>query len=269
MRIAILGASSEIAKDLIFSYSKTTDIKLRLFARSCEKVSDWLLTVGLAGRYTVDSFTEFGKEEYDAIINFVGVGNPVKAQALGNSIFDITQRFDELVLDYLQTHQACRYLFLSSGAVYGSGFMEPANQETLATIPINNLTPHDWYGVAKLYAECRHRSFPALPIIDIRIFNYFSHTQDLSARFLITDILRAIRDKSILKTSPDYIVRDFLHPSDFYGLVCALLSAPPANTVVDADTLRIKLKYFAVFADSLVGGTFAFESFRSSLVPPY
>ena len=72
-----------------------------------------------------------------------------------------------------------------------------------------------------------------LSIIDIRVFNYFSRTQDISARFLITDILRAIRDKTVLKTSPDYIVRDFLHPSDFYRLVSALLSAPAANAAVD------------------------------------
>jgi hypothetical protein len=72
-----------------------------------------------------------------------------------------------------------------------------------------------------------------LPIIDIRVFNYFSRTQDISARFLITDILRAIRDNTVLKTSPDYIVRDFLHPSDFYSLVSALLSAPAANAAVD------------------------------------
>ncbi|MDH4285530.1 MAG: NAD(P)-dependent oxidoreductase, partial [Gallionellaceae bacterium] len=74
---------------------------------------------------------------------------------------------------------------------------------------------------------------PDLLIIDIRVFNYFSRTQDISARFLITDILRAIRDKTVLKTSPDYIVRDFLHPSDFHGLVSVLLSAPAANVSVD------------------------------------
>ena len=50
---------------------------------------------------------------------------------------------------------------------------------------------------------------------------------------MITDMLRAIRDKTVMKTSPDYIVRDFLHPSDFYKLVSALLVAPAANAVVD------------------------------------
>ncbi len=152
---------------------------------------------------------------------------------MGNSIFDVTLRFDEMVLEYQKAHPACRYLFLSSGAAYGSGFSEPAKRDTSAVVAINNLAPHEWYGVAKLHAECRHRAHPELPIVDIRVFNYFSRTQDLDARFLITDMLRAIRDKAVLKTSPDYIVRDFLHPSDFYRLVRALLAAPASNAAVD------------------------------------
>ena len=39
--------------------------------------------------------------------------------------------------------------------------------------------------------------------------------------------------KTVLKTSPDYIVRDFIHPSDFYQLIVALLISPATNTVVD------------------------------------
>ncbi|OGS97816.1 MAG: epimerase [Gallionellales bacterium RBG_16_56_9] len=233
MRIAILGATSQIARDLIVSFSAEKDKHLHLFARRPDKVMTWLASVGLPRRYQADEFSEFAKQEFDAVINFVGVGNPAQAVAMGNSIFDITLRFDELILDYLQTHPACRYLFLSSGAAYGSSFSEPANCNTLATVAINNLALHEWYGVAKLHAECRHRAYSELPIIDIRVFNYFSRTQDISARFLITDILRAIRDKTVLKVSPDYIVRDFLHPSDFYGLVSTLLAAPPANTAVD------------------------------------
>ena len=46
-------------------------------------------------------------------------------------------------------------------------------------------------------------------------------------------MVRAIRDKTLLKTSSDYIVRDFIHPSDFYKLVVALLSATATNSVVD------------------------------------
>ena len=237
MRIAILGATSQIARDLIVSFSAEEDKQLHLFARSPDNVSKWLRSAGLSGRFLVDDFFAFGEQEFDAVINFVGVGNPAQALAMGRAIYDITLSFDQLVLNYLQAHPACRYLFLSSGAAYGSGFNEPANRNTPAIVAINNLASHEWYGVAKLHAECRHRAQPELAIIDIRVFNYFSHTQDIEARFLITDILRAIRDKAVLKTSPDYIVRDFLHPLDFYQLVKVLLVAPAVNAVVDCYSL--------------------------------
>ena len=236
MRIAILGATSQIARDLIVSFSAEEGKHLHLFARRPDEVTRWLNLTGLSGRYPSDDFTGFADQEFDAIINFVGVGNPAQAAAMGNSIFDITLRFDDLALQYLQTHPACRYLFLSSGAAYGSNFNEPANHSTPAVVAINDLLQQEWYGVAKLHAECRHRAHNELSIIDILVFNYFSRTQDISARFLITDILRAIREKTVLKTSPDYIVRDFLHPSDFYKLVDALLATPATNMAVDCYT---------------------------------
>ena len=55
----------------------------------------------------------------------------------------------------------------------------------------------------------------------------------MEARFLITDIVRAIRNKTILKPSADYFVRDFVHPSDFCNLVNVILAAPATNTAVD------------------------------------
>lgn len=234
MRIAILGATSQIARDLIATFSGVGESRqLHLFARRPDEVKKWLAVADLSGRYPVSEFSAFASHEFEAVINFVGVGNPAQAAAMGNAIFDVTLRFDELVLHYLRSHPKCRYLFLSSGAAYGPVFSEPASRATPAVVPINDLSPQDWYGASKLHAECRHRAHPEFAIFDIRVFNYFSHTQDISARFLVTDMLRAVRDKGVLKISPDYIVRDYLHPSDFHRMVCALLSAPASNVAVD------------------------------------
>lgn len=234
MRIAILGATSQIAKDLVLSFSAQSSHELVLYARRPEVVKQWLVSVGLSDRYAIADFAALNADEhFDAILNFVGVGNPAQAAVMGASIFDITLKYDEMALDYVRQHPDCRYIFLSSGAAYGASFDAPVDENTKAVVAINNLQPQDRYAVAKLHAECRHRSLPHLPIIDIRVFNYFSHTQDIAARFLMTDILRAIRDKAVLKTSPDDIVRDYLHPSDFHQLVSALISAPAANAVVD------------------------------------
>lgn len=183
MHIAILGATSQIAKDLVLSFSAEAGKHLHLFARRPDEVKKWLASVDLAGRYPTDDFSEFGNQEFDAIINFVGSGNPAQTAAMGASILDVTLQYDEIVLGYVRQHPDCRYLFLSSGAAFGSSFDEPANADTKAVIAINDLKPQDWYAVAKLYAECRHRSLPHLPIVDIRVFNYFSRTLDISARF--------------------------------------------------------------------------------------
>ena len=233
MRIAILGATSQIAKDLTISFSTKEDKQLHLFARRPNDVKQWLKDVGLLGRCLVDDYAVFGTQEFDAILNFVGIGNPAQSATLGASIFDITLQYDELGLSYVRQHPECRYIFLSSGAAYGSSFDSPVDGKTNAAVAINNLQPQDWYSVAKLYAECRHRSLAHLPIVDLRVFNYFSHTQNMGARFLITDIVRAIRDGTVLKTSADYIVRDFISPDDFHQLVNAILNSPATNNVVD------------------------------------
>lgn len=103
-----------------------------------------------------------------------------------------------------------------------------------AVLAINNLQPpQDWYAVAKLHAECRHRSLPHLSNVDISVFNYFNHNQDIFAGFLMTFTLREIRDKKGLMTSLEYILRHLLHLADFHELVSALRIAPATNTAVD------------------------------------
>lgn len=229
-----MGATSQIAKDLILSFATNSSYDLMLYARRPGAVTQWLNQTNQAQRYKVADFVDFPtNEHFDAILNFVGVGDPAKASVMGSNVFDVTLKYDELALDYIRRHPTCRYIFLSSGAVYGSNFETPAHATTKAVVDINNLQAQDWYGVAKLHAECRHRSLAHLPIVDIRVFNYFSHTQNIEARFLITDILRAIRDKTVLQTSADSIVRDYLHPSDFYLLISVLLAAAPINAAVD------------------------------------
>ena len=256
MRIAILGATSQIAQDLIESFAVHENHTLVLYARRTQAVYDWLERVNLLEKYKVKGFDAFGTHEvFDVIINFVGVGNPEQAAAMGASIFDVTNKYDEMAMDYVRKHQECRYIFLSSGAAYGARFDSPVDGNTVATVPINNLKPQDWYGVAKLYAECKHRAHKHLPIIDVRIFNYFSASQDLRSRFFICDILRSIKKHEILKTSSDNIIRDYLHSIDFYKLICCILISPASNDFIDAYTrspidkftlLQQMEKYFAL-----------------------
>jgi len=235
MKIAILGATSQIAKDLIKSMSEEGLHQLYLYARRPLELERQWSSVSAKSRIHTGDYASFDKSgEFDAIINFIGVGNPAAAAKMGADIFDVTLRFDELALTYVRAHPNCRYIFLSSGAAYGNSFSSPVNQDSCAVVPINFVSSKDWYGAAKLTTECRHRAYRDLPIIDIRIFNYFGSSQDLGAKFLICDILRSIRDQALFRTSPDNMVRDYLNPSDFGRLVDVLLNSSPVNDVVDA-----------------------------------
>lgn len=270
MRVALLGATSQLAQDWILALLADPAHRVRdltLYARRPEAVLSWLARHGHEGSATgapppllpgsptvlgaadapalahgaghrvairVASLDDFAAAAgADALLNFVGVGDPARAVAMGADIFDVTLHYDALALAHLRRHPHCRYVFLSSGAAYGGGFTQPAGPGTRASIALNDLQPQDWYAVAKLHAECRHRALAGLAIVDLRVFNYFSRSQDPAARFLICDILRAIVDGSVLQTSSDYIVRDYLHPSDFYQLVMAVLRAPPGNAALD------------------------------------
>ena len=238
--LALLGASSKIAKDLVLSMAAaglTAHTRLQLYGRELAPLRAWLEGAGLAGACSLHSYQEYGQHAHEAVINFVGVGDPVRTARMGATIFGVTQQYDDMVLDELERHPQRRYIFLSSGAAYGNAFQQPAGPDTLAQVPLNALGPHDYYAVAKLHAECKHRALAPLAITDLRVFNYFGRTEDIESRFFITDILRAVRDERLLATSPDYMVRDYLHPRDFLQLVCKVLTAPPGNQALDCYTL--------------------------------
>jgi nucleoside-diphosphate-sugar epimerase len=230
-RVAILGASSQIAKDLILSFAREGSIEPLLYVRDTAAAQRWLDAHALD--LPLASYADYGKAPHDAVLNFVGVGDPQRAARMGGAIFGVTQEFDDLALRELQRHPQRRYIFLSSGAAYNSGFAQPAGPDTQASVNLNALTPQDYYAVAKLHAECKHRALPELAITDLRVFNYFSRSQDLDARFFITDLLRAVRDDGVLRTGAGALVRDNLHPQDFHQLVSCVLRAPAGNRALD------------------------------------
>jgi nucleoside-diphosphate-sugar epimerase len=134
---------------------------------------------------------------------------------------------------------------LSSGAAYGATFLAPASAATQAKFPVNALTPQDYYGIAKLHAEARHRAMPNHAIIDIRVFAYFSRHSDIAKRFFVTDMLRAIRDGKEFETGAATMRRDFIAPRDFQALVAAALDGESRNIAIDTYS-RAPVEKFAL-----------------------
>lgn len=235
-KIGILGANSKIAQDLIYNLFKKANHELYLFGRATDQIKKWIDTMGITATICSYDRLDYDVYKFDSIINFIGVGNPSKAVRIGASIIEITEKFDNLALLYTR-NSGCKYINLSSGAVFGGDFKDPANYKTQSTIEINSLKSHDWYGIAKLYSECKHRALTDLSIVDLRVFNYIGPSTDINDQFLITDIYRSINSQELFETSGDDIVRDFLSDQEFFKIIDLILNEPrPINTAFDCYT---------------------------------
>ena len=234
MKIAILGATSEIAKDVIRWLMASREHECVLFARCPQAVEEWQLAQGFSVRYPAHAFDVFMTiKNFDAVINFVGIGDPAIAARMGASILEVTTIYDELALAYIKERPQCRYLFMSSGAVYGGSFEQPAGEHSIAAFAINDSHLDNWYAIAKFCAEMRHRALPRHQIIDIRVFNYISRYQDMKSRFFIADMVRAMRAGEGFKTSSSNFFRDYISPIDFCQLVGIMLTTSTGSGVVD------------------------------------
>lgn len=235
-RIAILGATSMLAADFVaLSLEQQTPYELTLFARDPERTRDAIARRTASPIPECQPLEAFSAREWDTIINFVGVGDPARAVAMGADILRITRLWDDRVLEYLDTHPHCRYLFLSSGAALGETGPDPIGSGTKACFDINELKPRAFYGISKFYSEVVHRARADRSIIDIRVFNYISEFADLGHRFLINEIIAAVRDGSVLSVDPNDIWRDYLGAEDFAALIAACIKAPVGyNAAIDA-----------------------------------
>ena len=233
-RIAILGATSHIAKGLISNFAEDSKCRLFLFARSPKRVEEFLKENGLKGDILIRGFRDLDSHEYDVIINCVGLGVPNKVKGKMGLVFQLNEEFDDMVISYLNKHSRCRYINFSSGAVYGNSFNDKICQDTLSKVDVNNIKPQDYYCIAKINSEAKHRSRKDLSIVDIRVFSYFSRFIDINSGYFLSEIVRNIREGKELVTDACDFVRDYLGPEDLFSLVKLIIKHKPFNGSLDA-----------------------------------
>ena len=206
-KVAILGARGYVGKSLAREFVKETDFKVTLFARKSDK------------KLNIKSISDFSKGKYDTIINCTGIGN----KALKNNqhnIFAVTEEVDYMLEAYQKQHPKTLCIHMSSGAVYKK-------------IDLNNIGPADFYAVAKINSEARHRAFPSLSIVDLRIFSFFSQYIDPEAGFFMSDVVACLKSKKVLETSADDIVRDYVCPHDLVTLIKSVIKKSKINDFFD------------------------------------
>ena len=138
-RIAILGATSHIAKGLIYNFSSLCYKNIFLFARSLTRLQCFLNEINCKHKWTNKKIDEFERYDYDVILNCVGMGTPSKVKEAGSDAFNLVEKFDNMILRCLADNTKTLYINFSSGAVYGDNFTTPVDDSSFSKWSINNV----------------------------------------------------------------------------------------------------------------------------------
>jgi len=231
-KIAILGASGHIGRNLVWYLSQEKQYDLVLFSRDKSKLKNEIKSF-CKKEALVTTYTNFDNYDYDVIMNCIGISDPKEIQQEESSIMMITEHYDNQIIEYLKKHRNSICINMSSGSVYGHKFINPVNDSSSCELDLNKPSPGLFYSAAKLYSEIKHRSLTDLNIIDLRIFGFFSRFIDVKTKFFMSELVSAIKYKEKFLTSPIDFIRDFVHPSDLFSLVQKCMNQSQLNTAYD------------------------------------
>jgi len=239
-KIAILGATGHIAKNVVLGLGDKENYVLYLFARNVISLKEFaeMHFVNKWRKPNVGDLLDFNNHSYDVIINCIGIGDPAKLRKAGGDIFRLTEKFDNLILDYLLENPETLYINFSSGVAYGSNFSTPADQNKSAVISINNIAPTDYYTISKINTEAKHRAFSELNIVDLRVFGFFSRFIDLKTPYFMSDLVNCIMQEREFVTGSNDMMRDYVHPSDLIYLIEQCIRVSQVNDVFDVYSLE-------------------------------
>lgn len=225
--IAILGSNAHIARGLIRNLQNEKEVKLFLFSRNHTGVEKFL---GYNDHNcSMAHYPNMYCYKFDMIINCVGVGTEKKDYT---KYFTVLSKYDDMVMEYLSENPDCKYVFFSTGSIHRG-------------IPkrVDSVGKTQYPAIVRLFLETKHRAHQELNIADLRIYSYFSRYINLEDNYLICDIIKAVKNKTVLKTSSMNIIRDYLHPNDLFGCVKKLLSQKKFNKAIEVGSAQPVRKF--------------------------
>lgn len=234
MKVIIIGANSVISKALILELQNFENIELFLYTTNEQKCKKFIETLNVVNKINIKSYQdEKFEDNADIIINCVGVGTPKELNGNYTPWFTTLEKFDNKCIEYAETNSNSLYISLSSGSVYGDNFTEPADECTKNEIDVNNMGLNNFYSISKLYSEAKHRAFKNLNIVDLRIFSFFCRYSDLNSGYFMSDLVNSIKNKTVLSTKNDDIIRDYVCIKDMLGVILSCNASKPINCALD------------------------------------
>jgi nucleoside-diphosphate-sugar epimerase len=225
IRIALLGGTGYVARGVISAAKNRSDIELIICSRSLDKVKSFLKVHDY--NFEVINLEAVENRDFDIILNGAGVCDPKVIKEKPELLFKSHEDVDDLILRNLKRNPTTLFFNISSGAIYGEDFMEPAPREISYTTPkeLRDISgsPAEMYGKTKLFFEKKHRALGQFRIVDIRLFSLFHRHLDLDSHYFMSQLLKANLNQESFITSTQNLIKDYSHPLDLLEL-CLLLN---------------------------------------------
>jgi nucleoside-diphosphate-sugar epimerase len=233
-KIAILGATGYVGRSLVREFFlEKKSYHLSLFSRSKEKLHTHIPETPKKVEYSAHSYDDFHKGEYDVIINCTGISSSPNVQKNPFELFKVTEEVDSLVIDYLHHNPKALYVNISSGVVYGENFETSVTEKSKTILPAGFFEGGESYAITKINAEAKHRALSAYNIVDIRVFGFFGALVDVDSPFLMSEIVKSLRDKKVFVTNKDDIIRDYVTACDLLTLITLVMKKTTINDYFD------------------------------------
>ena len=233
IKVALLGSTGHVGKNLTYYFGKEKNFELLLFSRNEKKLEKTISQFKLKNNFTIRKYDEFDNLTYDVVINCVGLSDPAKIETSKGEILETAKIFDTLTLEYLKKFPKTKLINFSSGIVYGGQFSSAVKNTNLIDENFNDGEIKSEYVLAKVRSEIKHRMLKHLNIIDLRLFSFFSRFMDLSSKFLISEVISSIKQNKKLITNEFDFYRDYIHPKDLFLLLKKCINNNPINDVFD------------------------------------
>ena len=81
MKIAILGSTGHIGKNLTYYFGKEKNYELFLFTRDDKSGTNISVECELKNNFSIRNYDEFNDSKYDVVINCVGLSDPAKIES--------------------------------------------------------------------------------------------------------------------------------------------------------------------------------------------
>ena len=233
MKIAILGSTGHVGKNIIYYFSKEKNFELFLFTRDEKKLEKITLQYGIKNNFSIRKYDEFNDSQYNVIINCVGLSDPARIEASKGEILESTRTFDILTLEYLKNFSETKLINFSSGIVYGGEFSFPITDTVLIDETYNYKNIKSEYALSKINSEIKHRASKHLNIIDLRLFSFFSRFMDLESKFFMSEVVSSIKENKTLFTDNTNFYRDYIHPEDLFLFIKKCVNKNSINGAFD------------------------------------